>query len=137
MPSRMQLYVTHQDDDDAERTVPLSADRPFGSMVKSPPLGHGPTSAPAPSRGAPGGSGHLGAPRGRGPATRRPAAASSARASRLEGRRFHDLLPSRLGPQLLALQSSGYAVPGIPIVQVVIKGSAYEKEFRQRTGRAG
>ena len=38
---------------------------------------------------------------------------------------------------LLALQSSGYVVPGIPIVQVVIKGSAYEKEFRKRTGRAG
>ena len=70
VPSRMQLYVTHQGDDDAERTVPLSADRP-------------------------------------------------------------------LGAQLLALQSSGYVVPGIPIVQVVIKGSAYEKEFRKRTGRAG
>tara|TARA_B100000795_G_scaffold32040_1_gene21150 strand:- start:399 stop:500 length:102 start_codon:yes stop_codon:yes gene_type:complete len=33
----MQLYVTHQGDDDAERTVPLSADRPLGSMVKVTP----------------------------------------------------------------------------------------------------
>ena len=66
VPSRMQLYVTHQGDDDAERTVPLSPDRP-------------------------------------------------------------------LGAQLLALQSSGYVVPGIPIVQVVIKSP----RTRRSSGSAG
>ena len=133
----MQLYVTHQDDDDAERTVPLSADRPFGSMVKSAPPRTRPDLGSCAFSGRAGRLWASWCSRGGSPATRRPAAASSARASRLEGRRFHNLRPSRLGPQLLALQSSGYAVPGIPIVQVVIKGSAYEKEFRQRTGRAG
>ena len=33
--------------------------------------------------------------------------------------------------QLRALQPQGYAVPGIPIVHVVVGGSAYEKEFRR------
>lgn len=34
--------------------------------------------------------------------------------------------------QLLALQPAGYTVPGIPVVQVVVKGSAYEAEFRRK-----
>ena len=47
-----------------------------------------PSSAPAPPQGAPGGSGQLGTPRGRGRPTGRPATASAARASRLQSRRF-------------------------------------------------
>jgi len=34
------------------------------------------------------------------------------------------------GPCLLP--RSGYAVPGIPVVQVVVKGSAYESEFARK-----
>ena len=37
-----------------------------------------------------------------------------------------------LGAQLLKLQAKGYEVPGVPIVHVVVKGSAYEAEFRRR-----
>ena len=33
--------------------------------------------------------------------------------------------------QLLELQATGYAVPGVPIVYVVVRGSAYEHEFRR------
>ena len=54
---------------------------------KAPPW-QGPSSAPAPPQGAPGGSGQLGTPRGRGRPTGRPATASGARASRLQSRRF-------------------------------------------------
>ena len=53
-----------------------------GSMVKV-HARQWPSSAPAPPQGAPGGSGRLGTPRGRGQATGRPATASGARASRL------------------------------------------------------
>jgi hypothetical protein len=141
VPSRMQLYVTHQGEDDAERTVPLSADRPHGSMSNTKPNPGGTEARARLLRCLKTRRTALGvlalpreeaAPRGALPLPRVPE-----RAAGLEGRRFPDLMPSRLGPQLLALQPSGYAVPGIPIVQVVIKGSAYEKEFRQRTGRAG
>ena len=46
----------------------------------------GPSSAPGPSQGAPGGSGRPYTPRSRGRATRRPVTASAARASRLQSR---------------------------------------------------
>eukprot|EP00964_Phaeocystis_antarctica_P132696 scaffold96820_cov28-Phaeocystis_antarctica.AAC.2 len=56
-------------------------------MVKV-PLWQRPSSAPAPPQGAPGGSGRLETPRARGRATRRPATALGARATRLQSRRF-------------------------------------------------
>jgi len=42
-----------------------------------------------------------------------------------------------LGPQLVALcRNEGYAVQGIPILHVVVRGSPFEKEFLRRDGRA-
>ena len=54
MPSRMQLYVTHRGDNDAEHTVPLSAERPLGSRLKTNPAPHfaALSSTPAPPHGA-------------------------------------------------------------------------------------
>ena len=66
-------------------------------MVKVPPPWQGPSSAPAPPQGAPGGSGWLDTLPGRGRPTGRPATASGARASRLQSRRFPRLRPFRPG----------------------------------------
>ena len=61
-----------------------------GSVVKRQSR-QGPSSAPAPPQGVPGGSGRWGTPRGRGRPTGRPDTASGARASRLQSRRSHRL----------------------------------------------
>ena len=70
----------------------------WSSMGKVPSLQR-PSSAPAPPRGAPGGSVRPETPRARGRATGRPATASGARASRLEGRRLHRLWSFRRGAE--------------------------------------
>ena len=69
---------------------------PSHGQSAPPPSGHWPTSAPAPRRGAPGGSSLADTPRGRGRPLGHRATASGARARRLQSRRRHT--PARHKP---------------------------------------